>query len=134
MRTVCRMLLGCVAALAVGAGAAVAAIKPLPPPLYAVVGKTATVSLPYRTSDHLIWVSATRMLEAEPWVFAGLEIKPGKGPNGTDLSVFTYKAEKAGSSVLKFGLVPPGKMLIGLPSMVYTGPVEARWETKVSTQ
>jgi hypothetical protein len=104
----------------------------LPPPTHSVTGRIATVTLPYRTADGLVWVSATKMSEAAPFVFKGIEIKPGSGPNGTDLSVFTYEAERAGMATLRFGLVPPGKMLIGLPSLVYTGPVTARYEATVS--
>jgi len=104
----------------------------LPPPTFSVTGRIVTVTLPYRTADGLVWVSATRMSDAAPFMFKGLEIKPGGGPNGTDLSVFTYEADRSGTATLKFGLVPPGKMLIGLPSMVYTGPVTARYEANVS--
>ena len=104
----------------------------LPPPTHSVAGRVATITLPYRTADGLIWVSATRMSDAAPFTFKGLDVKPGAGPNGTDLSVFTYEADRGGTATLKFGLVPPGKMLIGLPSMVYTGPVRARYEATVS--
>ena len=106
----------------------------LPPPTYSVSGRVATITLPYRTADNLIWVSATKVSEAAPFVFKGVDVKPGAGPNGTDLSIFTYEADRAGTATLKFGLVPPGKMLIGLPSMVYTGPVTARYEATVSAQ
>ena len=112
--------------------AAQAATGALPPPTHSVAGRVATITLPYRTADGLIWVSATRMSDAAPFTFKGLDVKPGAGPNGTDLAVFTYEADRAGSTTLKFGLVPPGKMLIGLPSMVYTGPVSARYEATVS--
>lgn len=113
-------------------GAPAAATGALPPPTHSVSGRIATVSLPYRTADGLIWVSATKVSEAAPFVFKGIEIKPGGGPGGTDLSVFTYEADHAGTATLKFGLVPPGKMLVGLPSMVYTGPVAARYEATVT--
>lgn len=109
-------------------------VAPLPPPTHSVAGRVATVTLPYRTADGLVWVSATKVSEAAPFVFKGLDIRPGAGPGGTDLSVFTYEADKAGATTLKFGLVPRGKMLIGLPSMVYTGPVTARYEAAVSAQ
>ncbi len=90
------------------------------------------VSLPYRSSDTMIWVSATRMSEAAPFLFKGLDIRPKGGPSGTDLAVFTYAADTAGSATLKFGLVPPGKMLIGPPALVYKGPVAATFQTKVT--
>ena len=113
------------------AGPALAA-APLPSPTVKMTGRTATISLPYRTADKVIWVSATRMWEATPFTFKGLEIKPGGGPGGTDLSAFTYTADKAGSATLKFGLVPPGKMLIGPPTLVYKGPVASTFQTKVT--
>ncbi len=106
----------------------------LPPPTVAIDGRTAVISLPVHLSDNLIWVSATRVAETDPFVFKGLEIKPGGGPQGTDLAVFTYEADHAGATILKFGLVPPGKMLVGLPGAVYTGPVAARFETRVTVQ
>ena len=115
-----------------GTSAPSGAVGALPPPTHSVAGRIATITLPYRTTDGLVWVSATKVSEAAPFVFKGIDIKPGGGPNGTDLSVFTYEAERAGTATLKFGLVPPGKMLIGLPSMVYTGPVTARYEATVS--
>lgn len=109
-------------------------VAPLPPPTHSVAGRVATVTLPYRTADGLVWVSATKVSEAAPFVFKGLDIQPGAGPNGADLSVFTYEADKAGATTLKFGLVPGGKMLIGPPAMVYTGPVTARYEAAVAAQ
>lgn len=99
-----------------------------------MAGRTATISLPYRSADHLIWVSSTRMSEASPFVFKELAIKPNAGPAGTDLAVFTYTADKAGAATLSFGLVPPGKMLIGPPAMVYTGPVALRASVKVEAK
>jgi len=119
---------------AVPSGSVVVPSGPLPPPTHSVAGRVVTVTLPYRSAEGLIWVSATKVSEAAPFVFKGLDIQPGAGPNGTDLSVFTYEADKAGATTLKFGLVPGGKMLIGPPSMVYTGPVTARYEAAVSAQ
>lgn len=119
-------------ASAPSAAADTGSIAALPPPTVALNGRTAVISLPLRLSDKLIWVSATRVAEADPFVFKGLEIKPGGGPQGTDLAVFTYVADHAGTAVLKFGLVPPGKMLVGLPETIYTGPVAARFETRVA--
>lgn len=94
-------------------------------------GRTAVIGLPYRTSDNLFWVSATKVIDALPFSFKSLEIKPHAGPAGTNLAVFTYVADKAGSTTLVFGLVPPGKMLIGPPSMVYRGPVARKLFIKV---
>lgn len=119
------------AVLAFAAGAALAA-GPLPPPTVKAAGRTTVVSLPYRTADGLIWVSATRVSEASPFTFKGLDIKPNGGPSGTDLAVFTYTADRSGSATLKFGLVPPGKMLIGPPTLVYKGPVAATFQTKAT--
>ena len=89
-------------------------------------GRTVTITLPYRTKDNLLWVSASRVMEMAPFMFRALDIKPNAGPGGTDLAIFTYVADRAGSTTLKFGLVPPGKMLIGPPMMVYHGPVARR--------
>ena len=86
-----------------------------------MVGRTATISLPYKASDKLVWVSATRMSDAAPFVFKSLAIAPHAGPGGLDLAVFTYVADRPGAATLSFGLVPPGKMLIGPPSLVYKG-------------
>ena len=122
-----------IAALALGASGALA-LAPLPPPTVSMAGRTATISLPYRTADHMMWVSATRVMDSGPFAFKGLDIRPGGGPGGTDLSVFTYTADKAGSATLKFGLAPPGKMLIGPPALVYKGPVAQTFEAKVSAK
>ncbi len=99
-----------------------------------VSGRTAVVSLPLRLSQHWVWVSATRMMDTAPFTFSALDYRPGAGPGGADLAVFTYVADKPGSTTLKFGLVPAGKMLVGLPSMTYKGPVAARFEAKVSAK
>jgi len=87
-----------------------------------MAGRTATITLPYRTSNHLIWVSATRVIDAAPFTFKALAIKPGAGEGGRDLAVFTYVADRPGKTNLSFGLVPPGKMLIGPPMLVFKGP------------
>lgn len=127
MRLIAPFALG----LAAVAAAAIAA-APLPAPSVKTTGRTAMISLPYRTSDTVVWVSATRVSEAAPFMFKGLDIKPKGGPAGTDLAVFTYTADRAGSATLKFGLVPPGKMLIGPPTLVYKGPVSSTFQTKVT--
>lgn len=101
---------------------------------HAVSGRTVTVSLPFRIADQLAWVSATPAADARPFVFKGLEIKPGGGPGGVDLAVFTYEADGPGSAKLKFGMVPGGKMLIGPESLVYTGEVLKRYEADVTVE
>lgn len=114
--------------------AAAPARAPADPATVKMTGRKAEIALPYRTSDHLIWVSATTASKASPFAFKGLAIKPHAGPNGTDLAVFTYLADRAGSTTLEFGLVPPGKMLIGLPTLVYHGPVARRVSIKVTAK
>ncbi len=121
--------LSLVAALA--SAPAAAAPAPLPTGGFVAMGRTVTVSLPYRAADGLVWVSATRASELGPFVFKGLAVKPKAGPAGTDLSVFTYEAGAAGSAILKFGLVPTGQMLIGPPSMIYRGAPEQTFEAEV---
>ena len=120
-----------IAVLAFSVGAA-AALAPLPAPTVATAGRTAVVSLPYRTSDGMVWVAGSRMTEAAPFMFKSLDLKPHGGPMGTDLAVFTYVADRGGSATLKFGLVPPGKMLIGPPTMVYKPAPAQTFSTKVS--
>ena len=116
--------------LAFSAASAVAAPAPVPAPSVKVTGRTAAVSLPYRSGDGLVWVSATRTSELGPYIFKGLDLQMGAG--GADVAVFTFQASGPGSAVLKFGLVPPGKMLIGPPSLAYKGPVAKTYQTKVS--
>jgi len=99
-----------------------------------MTGRQAEIALPYRTSDHLIWVSATTASKASPFAFKSLAIKAHAGPNGTDLAVFTYAADRAGSTTLEFGLVPPGKMLIGPPSLRYQGRVARRVAVKITAK
>jgi hypothetical protein len=116
------------------AAPALAAPAPLPTGGFVATGRTVTVSLPYRTTDSLVWVSATRMSELGPFTFKGLAVKPKAGPAGTDLSVFTYQAAAAGTATLKFGLVPPGQMLVGPPTMTYRGVPASTFEAKVSVR
>ncbi len=121
--------------LAIAAAPALAAPpKPLPAPVVKVAGRTATIALAYRTADKLIWVSSTRMMDATPFMFQALEIKPRAAADGSDLAIFTYKADRAGSAKLSFGLVPPGKMLIGPPMLVYHGPVARRFTAQVTAK
>lgn len=117
--------------MAMAAAVALAAAA-LPAPTVKVTGRTAVVSLPYRAAEGLVWVSATRMSEAAPFTFKSLDVRPKAGPGGTDLAVFTYQAAVGGAAKLKFGLVPPGKMLIGPPALVYKGPVAKTFEVQVT--
>lgn len=99
-----------------------------------VVARTATITLPLRLSEGLAWVSATTAEEAAPFVFKGLDIRPGAGPKGADLAVFTYEAVGPGAATLTFGLVPAGKMLIGPKALVYSGPVARTFSAKVEAR
>ena len=122
-------------AAAVLAGQSSAATAPSGSPAQVkVTGRTAVIGLPYRTADKLIWVSATRMSDAQPFMFKGLEIKPHGGPGGMELAVFTYVADKAGTATLNFGLVPPGKMLTGPPTLVYRGPIARKVSVTVHSK
>jgi hypothetical protein len=99
-----------------------------------MTGRAAEIALPYRTSGHLIWVSATTSSKASPFAFKSLAIRPHAGPNGADLAVFTYVADRPGSTTLEFGLVPPGKMLTGPPTLIYRGPVARRVAIKITAK
>lgn len=101
---------------------------------HTVAGRVATVTLPFRASDGMAWVSATRAADAAPFAFKGLDIRPGQGPGGSDLAVFTYEASEPGSASLEFGLVPAGKMLIGPDAMVYKGTVANRYTATVTAR
>lgn len=101
---------------------------------HAVSGRTVTVSLPFRASDNLAWVAATKMADARPFVFKGLEVQPGKGPGGTDMAVFTYEADAPGHVRLEFGLVPAGRMLIGPDNLVFKGEVAKRYVADVTVE
>ena len=121
-------------ALSLAIAPALAAPASLPAGGSSVAGRTVTVTLPYRLSEGFAWVSATRMSEMGPFMFEGLAVRPKAGPAGTDLSVFTYQADKAGVATLKFGLVPNGQMLIGPPSMTYKGTPAKTFEAKVAVK
>jgi hypothetical protein len=101
---------------------------------HSLAGRTVTVTLPFRASDNLAWVQATPGAEARPFVFKGLEVKPGAGPNGSDLAVFTYEAEGPGHAVLAFGLIPAGRTLVGAPDEVFTGEVIKGYEADVTAE
>ncbi len=104
----------------------------LPAPTLQVNGRTATITAPVRLAEGWMWVSATTLEQVAPFLFKGLDIQPGAGPGGSDLAVFTYEARAPGSTTLKLGLVPAGKMLVGQPGLVYTGPVASRFEAQVT--
>ena len=118
------------------AAAAAPAATPaaLPVGSHSVSGRVATVSLPYRLSDGLAWVTATRSADARPFVFKGLEVRPGAGPQGTDLAVFTYEADGPGEATLEFGLVPQGRMLVGPDDLVFKGSVAQRYSAQVKAE
>ena len=109
---------------------AFAAPAAVPAPSVKLTGRTAAVSLPYRSDDGLVWVSATRTSQLGPYIFKGLDLEMGS--DGVDVAVFTYMATGPGAAILRFGLVPQGKMLIGPPSLAYKGPVTKTYQTKVS--
>jgi len=106
---------------------------PLPAGSHAQEGRKVTVSLPFRAADDMAWVTATSVADAKPFVFKGLEVKPGAGPNGTDLAVFTYEANRTGQATLEFGLVPGGQMLIGPERLVYKGQPAQRYTAEVTS-
>jgi hypothetical protein len=112
-------LAGCGGQAAEGAGAASAAsaeaASALPAGSHEVQGRAVVFRLPYRSAEGRLWVAGTGMAESEPFVFQSLDIEPGAGPGGTDLAVFAYKADRAGSATLEFGLVPASRTLIGPP-------------------
>ena len=111
-----------------------AATTPLPAGTHEVNGRIATIRLPYRTADNLLWVSATGVMEAAPFMFQDLEIEPHAGPDGTDLAVFTYKADKPGTATLEFGLVPPGKTLLGKGPTRFEGEPASRYAATVTAR
>ena len=106
----------------------------LPVGSHSVSGRLATVVLPFRGADGLAWVAATEADKARPFAFKGLEVKPGEGPGGSDLAVFTYEAAAPGSARLEFGLVPAGRMLVGPPDQVFTGSVAKTYTAAVTAE
>lgn len=85
----------------------------LPVGSHQLEGRTLTVRLPYRSRDNRLWVAGTDEADSAPFVFHGLDLLPGAGPDGTDLAIFHYEADGAGTATLRFGLVPAGRTLIG---------------------
>ncbi len=85
----------------------------LPAGSHQLEGRALTVRLPYRSRDNRLWVAGTDDADSAPFVFHGLDLLPGAGPAGTDLAIFHYEAEGAGTATLRFGLVPAGRSLIG---------------------
>ena len=121
-------------ASAPAAGTPARIVPAVPAGSHAVSGRLVTVSLPFRTTDNLAWVTATKMAEARPFVFKGLDIQPGKGPGGTDLAVFTYEADGPGHAVLKFGLIPAGRMLVGPEDRIFKGEVVREYSADVTVE
>lgn len=78
-----------------------------------VQGRTVLVRLPYYRDGNHVWVSAEDDAETGPFVFQTIDIEAGRGPGGTDVSVYEYEARGPGTGTLRFGLVPIGKSLIG---------------------
>lgn len=109
-------------------------IPAVPAGSHAVSGRTVTVSLPFRTTDNLAWVTATKMAQARPFVFKSLDVQPGKGPAGTDLAVFTYEADGPGHAILEFGLIPAGRMLVGPENRIFKGEVVREYAADVTAE
>lgn len=109
-------------------------IAAVPAGSHAVSGRIVTVSLPFRASDNLAWVTATKMADARPFVFKGLEVQPGKGPGGADLAVFTYEASGPGHAILKFGLIPAGRTLVGPPDEIFAGEIIRSYAADVTVE
>lgn len=110
------------------------AIAPLPRGTHRLEGRIVTVRLPYRAADNLLWASATGVMEAAPFMFQDLDIQPRAGPQGTDLAVFTYKADKPGTATLEFGLVPVGKTLLGNGTTRFRDEPARRYSATVTAQ
>ena len=101
----------------------------LPAPFYQIDGRIVTVRLPYRTRDNHLWVDADPSATTGPFMFQMLDIEPRGGPGGTDLAVFTYKADRPGEATLKFALTPVGK---GSPQdLIRQGDVASRYEPTI---
>lgn len=99
-----------------------------------VVGRTVLVRLPYYRNANHIWVSADDDAETGPFVFQTIDIEPGRGPGGTDVSVYEYKARGAGTGTMRFGLVPVGKSIIGPPETRHEGPAFATYAATVTVE
>ncbi|WP_257558049.1 hypothetical protein [Sphingobium sp. CFD-2] len=109
-------------------------IAPLPRGTHEVKGRIVTIRLPYRTTDNLLWTSATDVMAAAPFMFQDLDIQPRAGPQGTDLAVFTYKADKPGTATLEFGLVPAGTTLLDNGATRLKGEPASRYAARVTAQ
>ncbi len=77
----------------------------LPPAKADAQGRTATVSLPYRPKDGFVWTLDGK--PGEPWSLTASATKPGAGPEGTDLAVFSFTASGPGAGNLSFRLGAP---------------------------
>jgi hypothetical protein len=102
--------------------------RPLPKPRVSIKRRVATVRLPYRNREGRSWVVATPTGETQPFTLRKLDVRPGKGPRGTDLAVYTYAAEAAGSTTLRFELMDFGAGAPTPPARI------AQYETTVSAR
>jgi hypothetical protein len=94
----------------------------LPPAKVAAAGRTASVSLPFRTSDGYSWAAVSPT--PPPWRLASSRVERGAGPEGTDLAVFSFAAAEPGTSTLKFTLAATGGG--GEPIITYSASVRAK--------
>lgn len=101
-----------------------ASIAALPKPEYEIEGRTVTVRLPYRTRDGHLWVDADGGA-AGPLTFTGLDVEPRGGQDGTDLAVYSYRADAPVEETLTFALVKIGKT--PPPELVRRGEVASRY-------
>jgi hypothetical protein len=93
----------------------------LPAPSVAVAGRTATVSLPFRTADKLAWTLTPGT--TDPWKLTTSTVSAGKGPEGSDLAVFVFQTPGPGSATLLFRLGAPNGA--GTPAKTYQATVSA---------
>ena len=102
--------------------------RPLPKPQVSVKRRTATVRLPYRSREGRSWVVATQAGETTPFALRGIDVRPAKGPRGTDLAVYTYIAAAPGSTTLRFDLMDFGAGAATPPPRIaqYEATVSAR--------
>lgn len=112
------------------ADAGATAIAALPNPSYVVNGRTVVVRLPYRTRDGHLWIDADPSASSGSLMFSSLDIEPRGGPDGTDLAVFTYTADRPGVATLKFALTPAGRTIA--PDLAGRSGVASRYEPTIT--
>lgn len=98
-----------------------------------VDGRIVRVRLPYYRDGNHVWVSGDDT-ETGPWVFRTIDIEPGRGPRATDVSVYEFEARGTGTGILRFGLVPTGKSLIGPPDTRHEGAPLAEYVATVTVE